>query len=315
MPTCLMMIGMAGTGKSTLLQRINAYLAQQKTPRYVINLDPAVKKLNFGAHVDIRDTVNYKQVMKQYNLGPNGGILTSLNLFTTKFDQVLALIDKRSTQVEYILLDTPGQIEIFTWSASGQIITDSIASTYPSVVLYVIDTPRSGNPVTFMSNMLYACSILYKTKLPFVLVFNKIDVAGHETCMEWMQDFTSFQAAMERDTSYMGTLVNSMCLVLEEFYNQLRVVGVSAVTGEGMPELFEAIAEARQEYLNEYKPELEKLHQEKQQKEMDRKKETLAKLMNDMKIEQETEDVDEQEGVELVTKDEDGSFQRFLNRQ
>ncbi len=32
--------------------------------------------------------VNYKNVMKEYSLGPNGGILTSLNLFTTKFDQV-----------------------------------------------------------------------------------------------------------------------------------------------------------------------------------------------------------------------------------
>ena len=34
--------------------------------------------------------------MKQYSLGPNGGILTSLNLFATRFDQVLALLDKRS---------------------------------------------------------------------------------------------------------------------------------------------------------------------------------------------------------------------------
>ncbi len=37
---------------------------------------------------DIRDTVKYKEVMKQYQLGPNGGIITSLNLFATRFDQV-----------------------------------------------------------------------------------------------------------------------------------------------------------------------------------------------------------------------------------
>ena len=58
----------------------------------------------------------------------------------------------------YILIDTPGQIEIFTWSASGAIITDAIASSLPTVVAYVIDTPRTTAPVTFMSNMLYACS-------------------------------------------------------------------------------------------------------------------------------------------------------------
>lgn len=32
--------------------------------------------------------MNYKEVMKQYGLGPNGGIVTSLNLFATRFDQV-----------------------------------------------------------------------------------------------------------------------------------------------------------------------------------------------------------------------------------
>jgi GTPase SAR1 family protein len=55
---------------------------------YVLNLDPAVMTLPFGANIDIRDTVRYKEVMKEYGLGPNGGILTSLNLFSTKFDEV-----------------------------------------------------------------------------------------------------------------------------------------------------------------------------------------------------------------------------------
>jgi GTPase SAR1 family protein len=121
------------------------------------------------------------------------------------------------------MLDTPGQIEIFTWSASGSIITETLAATYPTVICYIIDTPRSSSPATFMSNMLYACSILYKTKLPFVLVFNKTDVVSHDFALEWMKDFDSFQAALQQDTTYMGTLVNSMCLVLEEFYNHLRV--------------------------------------------------------------------------------------------
>ena len=55
---------------------------------YVLNLDPAVMTLPFGTNIDIRDTVRYKEVMKEYGLGPNGGILTSLNLFSTKFDEV-----------------------------------------------------------------------------------------------------------------------------------------------------------------------------------------------------------------------------------
>lgn len=218
-------------GKTTLMQRLNSYLHTQKQPPYILNLDPAVLKLPFQANIDIRDTVDYKQVMKSYNLGPNGGILTALNLFTTKFDQVLSYVEQRAQSTKYILLDTPGQIEIFTWSASGAIITDSIASSIPSCVAYVVDTPRTTAPATFMSNMLYACSILYKTKLPFILVFNKTDVQPHDFAVEWMQDFEAFQMALvrkreeggEEGSGYMNSLINSMSLVLDEFYQNLRV--------------------------------------------------------------------------------------------
>ena len=98
--------------------------------------------------------------------------------------QVVSVIEKRADELDYVLVDTPGQIEIFTWSASGAIITEAFASTFPTVIAYVVDTPRSTNPVTFMSNMLYACSILYKTRLPMVLVFNKTDVAQHQFALE-----------------------------------------------------------------------------------------------------------------------------------
>ncbi len=75
-----------------------------------------------------------------------------------------------------MLFDTPGQIEVFTWSASGAIITESLASSFPTVVAYIMDTARCVNPVTFMSNMLYACSIMYRTKLPFIVVLNKVGI-------------------------------------------------------------------------------------------------------------------------------------------
>lgn len=117
-----------------------------------------------------------------------------------------------------------------------------------------------------------------------MLVFNKTDVVDHQFAVEWMTDFESFQAALEQDTTYMGTLVNSMCLVLEEFYSHLKVVGVSAITGDGMDELFKAIESAREEYLTQYKPELDRILKENKEKEAEMKKENLEKLMKDMKI-------------------------------
>jgi hypothetical protein len=62
----------AGSGKTTFMQRINAHLHAQLEPPYVINLDPAVRNVPFDSNIDIRDSINYKEVMKSYNLGPNG---------------------------------------------------------------------------------------------------------------------------------------------------------------------------------------------------------------------------------------------------
>ncbi|RKP17485.1 hypothetical protein ROZALSC1DRAFT_10085, partial [Rozella allomycis CSF55] len=215
-------------------------------------------------NIDIRDTINYKQVMKDYTLGPNGAILTSLNLFTAKFDKVLDILEQRKGDLTNVIVDTPGQIEVFTWSASGTIITETLASLYPTVILYVIDTPRTCSPVTFMSNMLYACSILYKTKLPFILAFNKIDVVSHEFAVDWMTDFEAFQVALqEEESSYMNSLVQSMSLMLEEFYKHLNVVGVSSMTGEGMDDLFIAVENAVEEYYKDYLPEIEKIKKER----------------------------------------------------
>ncbi|KAI9735221.1 MAG: hypothetical protein M1834_001811 [Cirrosporium novae-zelandiae] len=309
-PVAIVCVGMAGSGKTTFMQRINSHLHSNKTPPYVINLDPAVRQVPFESNIDIRETINYKEVMKQYNLGPNGGILTSLNLFSTKVDQILGLLEKRTKPqpdtpnakpIQNILVDTPGQIEVFVWSASGTILLDSLASTYPTVIAYIIDTPRTSSTSTFMSNMLYACSILYKTKLPMILVFNKTDVKDAAFAKEWMTDFEAFQDALHQEeengsfggleggagiggSGYMGSLLNSMSLVLEEFYSHLSVVGVSSMTGQGVNEFFEAVDKKAEEFGRDYKPELEKRRKQREKQKAEEKEKELGKLMKDVNI-------------------------------
>ncbi|KAI9553556.1 hypothetical protein GHT06_021474 [Daphnia sinensis] len=258
-PVCLIVLGMAGSGKTTFVQQLTSRFHARNKPPYVINLDPACREVPYPVNIDIRDTVNYKEVMKQYSLGPNGGIVTSLNLFATKFDQVIKLVEKRSANTDLAIFDTPGQIEVFTWSASGTIITETLAALFPTVVVYVIDIVRSVSPITFMSNMLYACSILYKLKLPFIVVMNKIDVVKHNYALEWMTDFDAFELALSSDSSYNANLSRSLSLTLDEFYKDLTTVGFSAVTGEGFDEFLAAVDAAVVEYETDYCPEHDRL--------------------------------------------------------
>lgn len=71
-PVCLVVLGMAGSGKTTFVKKLAQFQRETMNP-YVVNLDPACKEVPYPVNIDIRDTINYKQVMKQYNLGPNGG--------------------------------------------------------------------------------------------------------------------------------------------------------------------------------------------------------------------------------------------------
>ena len=277
----------------------------------MINLDPAVRNVPFESNIDIRDSLNYKEVMREYNLGPNGGIVTSLNIFATKIDQIINILEKRTAPkpenpkakpIKNIVVDTPGQIEVFMWSASGSILLESLASSFPTVVAYIIDTPRTSSTSTFMSNMLYACSILYKTKLPMILVFNKTDVKDADFAKEWMTDFEAFQAALKQEedsgsfggveggggfgggSGYMGSLLNSMSLMFEEFYRHLSVVGVSSMTGKGVDDFFNAVEEKAQEFERDYKPELDKRRKERQEEKASKREKELGRMMKDMNV-------------------------------
>uniref|UniRef100_A0A336MEA2 GPN-loop GTPase n=1 Tax=Culicoides sonorensis TaxID=179676 RepID=A0A336MEA2_CULSO len=276
--SCLIVLGMAGSGKTTFVKKLAQFKRAEHKP-YIVNLDPACKEVPYPANIDIRDTINYKEVMKQYGLGPNGGIVTALNLFSTKFGTVVDIL-KKTKDNKYCIIDTPGQIEVFTWSASGIIITEALAAEFPTTIVYVMDIVRSVSPTTFMSNMIYACSILYKTRLPFIVVLNKIDVQSHDFAVEWIKDFEAFHEAIEQEKDYVSNLSRTMSLTLDEFYKDLKVCGISSKTGVGFSKFFELVQETIEEYKNDYKVEYDKIRSEKEAQKANEAVEALRKLKN-----------------------------------
>lgn len=49
--TCVVVLGMAGSGKTAVVQRLTAHLFQEKRRPYVLNLDPAVHHVPYPANV------------------------------------------------------------------------------------------------------------------------------------------------------------------------------------------------------------------------------------------------------------------------
>ncbi|KII63425.1 GPN-loop GTPase 1 [Thelohanellus kitauei] len=94
----IIVLGMAGSGKTTfvkvkvnIIQVLCKYLQSIKKKAIMINLDPAVIETGYTPDFDIRESVKYKDVMRDYKLGPNGAIMTSLNIYCTHLS---SLIDK-----------------------------------------------------------------------------------------------------------------------------------------------------------------------------------------------------------------------------
>lgn len=127
-----------------------------------------------------------------------------------------------------------------------------------------------------------------------IIVFNKTDVKKADFAKEWMQDFESFQSALREDqelngedgmsSGYMSSLVNSMSLMLEEFYSNLDVVGCSAFSGEGFDEFLDAVDNKVEEYNEYYKAERERILKQKEEDEKKRKAKSLNSLMKDLDI-------------------------------
>ena len=89
-----------------------------------VNLDPGVTELPYVADVDIRDRISLTDIMDTYKLGPNGALILSCDLIATNLESIIPDIEEHSP--EYVIIDTPGQIEQFVYRNSGPYVVNNI---------------------------------------------------------------------------------------------------------------------------------------------------------------------------------------------
>lgn len=236
----LFVLGPAGSGKSTFVSAFSDWLSENEIPYLTVNLDPAAEYLPYVPDVDVRAYVTARQVMEEYDLGPNGAIVASVDLM---LNHASSLRDEIEESVEdgYVLVDTPGQMEIFAFRRSGLEVAKGIAVGIQGVI-FVVDAALSKSPSSFVSQIFLASSIYYRFKMPQVNAFNKIDLLSEkelETMVKWVENPSTLISELDDELSgEERTMMRGLLETLRSFLEIFSVYFVSSKNVVGLAEIY-----------------------------------------------------------------------------
>lgn len=196
--------GPAGSGKSTYCAAIQQHCATlgklRRRTVHVANLDPAAENFLYDLAFDIRDLITVEDVMEELGLGPNGALIYCMEYLLGNFDWLEEELDKFDDD-EYLILDCPGQIELYTHAPIMHRVIQQMgiwghASRMVSVFLvdatFVCDAPK------FISGSLLSLSAMIALELPTVNVLSKTDLLD-KASVESILDVGSASVLWERE--------------------------------------------------------------------------------------------------------------------
>jgi GPN-loop GTPase len=238
----IFIVGTAGAGKSLLASKIFDYYTKNGAFVGMLNLDPGVENLPYTCDVDARDYVDIVSIMRQYDLGPNGSIIMANDLIASKIDELQHDID--NVNPDYLIVDTPGQIELFAYRASGPFFIQNI-NAEQKIAIFLHDGSLITTPVNFVSIALLSTSVKLRLNLPQVNVITKIDLIEDKIkdILKWSTNMASLEDALAKESdgeSYI--LVSNLLRSLNLGGFAQGLIPISNATGEGMVSLQAALS-------------------------------------------------------------------------
>ena len=235
------LLGTAGSGKTVLAAVLRRYLQSQTADISVINvnLDPAVQKLPYTCEVDVREYIDMQEVVDMYELGPNGAMVHANDIIASSFQDIKDDID--DFEADSVIIDTPGQLEIFVYRSAGPIIT-SMFDQDTSSAIFLFDGNIVKKASSWVSLNLLAASVQFRLQLPMIYALSKIDLLEEsdiDRIERWAEDIDMVASDMdELDSTNLQNLSLQVLPVLQEFqshtplvpYSSLEEVGIEDIT-------------------------------------------------------------------------------------
>ncbi len=243
MTNYIYVLGTAGSGKSTLVKTLNNIIEDYKKLCVTVNLDPGAEVIPYDPVVDIRDYIKLRDVMEKYNLGPNGALIVAVDMIVNYIPQIKQIIENENA--DYVLIDTPGQLELFAYREVGANILNSFSSeSSNSLILFLIDSFLARKANNFVSLLLLAYSIQAKFFLPYLLLLSKSDLLSQETLeriLEWSEEPSLLEEELNNISNVSQKEISLNILPIVNSLNIPSLIPVSALTNFGIVELYSEI--------------------------------------------------------------------------
>jgi GTPase SAR1 family protein len=244
-PGTIYFTGTAGAGKTSLVQAFQGWLDTQGIDVVTVNLDPGSEAGSFEPDVDIKDWIRLSQVMQEYGLGPNGAQVAAADMIALKIFEVKQSLDGFRSQ--YVLIDTPGQFELFAFRESSKAIVDALSGDR-SLIAFLFDPALARKASGFVSLRMLSATVEFRFRLPMLNLLTKTDVLPPEQLEEVLrwgdEPMTLYDAVGQELPTPDVQLSTELFRAMETMAPQTALVPTSATDQKGMNVLYEAVERA-----------------------------------------------------------------------